>query len=114
MKTTTILISQSPLKTVRATEALRMGVGLTLCGDSVQVLFIGDGVYSLLKTEPGRLGMAEYIRHIETLRQLGHRLFAERESITERYRGDVSVAVELISRDDAARMLLESDSVIRY
>jgi sulfur relay (sulfurtransferase) DsrF/TusC family protein len=114
MKTTTIIISQSPLKTLRVAEALRMGVGLTLCGDAVQVLFLGDGVYSLLHTEPAGVGMPDYLRHVETLRQLRHRLFAERESIDERNLGQLSLNTEIISRDDAARLLLESDFVIRY
>ncbi len=113
MKTTTIIISQSPLKTLRVSEALRMGVGLTLCGDAVQVLFIGEGVYSLLQTSPQELGMPEYLRHVETLRQLHHRIMYEHESATER-RVEVSVEAEPLSREEAARVLLESDCVVRY
>ena len=58
--------------------------------------------------------MPEYLRHIETLRQLRHRIFAERESIIERGNPEIFVLAETISRDDAARLLLESDCVIRY
>lgn len=91
-----------------------MSVGLTLCGDEVRVLFVGDGVYSLLQTEPARVGMPEYLRHVETLRQLRHRILAERESIEERRMEKLSFPVELVSRGDVARLLLESDCVIRY
>jgi len=114
MKTTTVIISQSPLKTLRVAEALRMGVGLTLCGDKVQVLFMGDGIYSLLHTKPQDVGMPEYLRHIETLRQLRHRILVERESIMERGNPEISVPTEAVTRDEAARLLLESDCVIRY
>jgi sulfur relay (sulfurtransferase) DsrF/TusC family protein len=114
MKTTTILISQSPLKTLRVAEALRMGVGLTLCGNQVQALFIGDGIYSLLHTQPQEVGMPQYLRHIETLRQLRHRILVERESIIERGNPTITVPAEAVSRSDAARLLLESDCVIRY
>lgn len=114
MKTTTIIISQSPLKTLRVAEALRMGVGLTLCGDSVQTLFIDDGVYSLLRTEPGQLGMPEYVRHINTLRQLRHRVLAERESVEDRKLGQLAIPAELIPRAEAAGLILSSDCVIRY
>jgi sulfur relay (sulfurtransferase) DsrF/TusC family protein len=114
MKTTTIIISQSPLKTLRVAEALRMGVGLTLCGDSVQALFVDDGVYALLQTEPGRLGMPEYQRHLDTLRQLRHRIFAERESMANRGLDKLSVDAEILPRDEIGRLLLSSDCVIRY
>ncbi len=114
MKTTTVIISQSPLKTLRVAEALRMSVGLTLCGDAVQVLFMGDGVYTLLDTEPGKVGMPEYARHLETLKQLRHRLFAERESLDERHLDTIHHRAEIISRAESARVLLASDCVIRY
>jgi sulfur relay (sulfurtransferase) DsrF/TusC family protein len=114
MKTTTIIISQSPLKSLRAAEALRMGVGLTLCNDAVQVLFEGDGVYAFLQTEPGRIGMPEYSRHLETLRQLGHRIFTERESLGERGVSQLAFEADIIPRSEVARLLLASDFVIRY
>lgn len=114
MKTTTVIISQSPLKTIRIAEALRMSVGLTLCEDAVQVLFLGDGAYTLLDTEPARLGMSDYSRHLETLVQLKHRLFAERESLDERGLEKISDNVEIIPRNEVARLLLDSDCVIRY
>jgi sulfur relay protein TusB/DsrH len=114
MKTTTVIISQSPLKTLRVAEALRMSVGLTLCGDSVQVLFMSDGVYALLETEPSKVGMPEYARHMKTLKQLKHRLFAVRESLNQRGLDTVCHNVEILSNSESARLLLASDSVIRY
>jgi sulfur relay (sulfurtransferase) DsrF/TusC family protein len=114
MKTTTVIISQSPLKTIRITEALRMSVGLTLCDEAVQVLFVGDGVYTLLDTEPAQLGMPDYSRHLETLIQLKHRLFAERESLDERALGKISDDVEIIPRNEVAKLLLATDCVVRY
>ncbi len=114
MKTTTLIISQPPLGTLRIAEALRMGVGLTLCGDAVQILFVGDGVYTLLGTEPKRIAAPEYSRHIETLKELGHSLYAERESLEERGIDGMTHEAQIIDRAEVAGLLLESDSVIRY
>jgi sulfur relay (sulfurtransferase) DsrF/TusC family protein len=114
MKTTSVIISQSPLKTLRVAEALRMSVGLTLCDDRVQVLFMADGVYTLLDTKPETVGMPEYSRHIETLRQLNHRLFAEREALNERAIAEIRPEAEVVSRMELAQLLLDSDCVIRY
>jgi len=114
MKTTTVIISQTPLNTLRVAEALRMSVGLTMCDDAVQVLFIEDGVYALLQTEPGRVSMPEYSRHIETLGQLGHRIFAERESLAERGIECMNHEAQVITRAEVAALLLGSDGIIRY
>ena len=114
MKTTSVIISQSPLKTLRVAEALRMSVGLTLCGDKVQVVFMADGVYALLNTKPERIGMPEYSRHIETLKQLNHRLFAEREALDERSLDEIRPEAEIVLRMELAQLLLDSDCVIRY
>jgi len=114
MKTTTVIISQTPLNTLRVAEALRMSVGLTLCDDAVQVLFIEDGVYALLQTEPGRVSMPEYSRHIKALGQLGHRIFAERESLAERGIECMNHEAQVITRAEVAALLLGSDGIIRY
>ena len=113
-KTTTIIISQAPLKTLRVFEALRMGVGLTLCNDAVQVLFVDDGVYAFSLTEPDKVAMPEYARHIETLKQLGHRICAERESLSERGIDQPSFDPEIVSRSEVPGLLLDCDGVIRY
>lgn len=113
MKTTTIIISRAPLKSLRVSEALRMGVGLTLCDDAVQVLFVGDGVYALLATDSESVAMPEYTRHIETIKQLGHRICAERESLDERGIETPNHEPEIISRDEVPALLLDSDGVIR-
>ena len=113
-KTTTIIISRPPLGSLRVSEALRMGVGLTLCDDAVQVLFTDDGVYALLETEPENVAMPEYGRHIDMLKQLGHRIFAERESLEERGIGKPAHEPEILSRAEAAELLAAADGVIRY
>ena len=114
MKTTTVIISQAPLASLRVFEALRMSVGLTLRDDAVQVLFIDDGVYALLHTEPGGVAMSEYTRHIETLKQLGHRICAERESLAERGIDRPAYEAEVVPREEVPALLLNSDGVIRY
>jgi len=91
-----------------------MSVGLTLCDDAVQVLFFGDGVYTLLQTDPAHVGLPEYSRHIEALKELGHGLYAERESLNERGLEKVGYETEIIPGAEIARLLTESNFVIRY
>lgn len=91
-----------------------MSVGLTLCDDAVRVIFVGDGVYALLHTEPAQVGIPEYSRHVETLKQLGHGIYAEQESLKERGLDRISFEPEVVPRAEVARLLLTSDCVIRY
>ena len=91
-----------------------MGVGLTLCDDAVRVLFVDDGVYALLKADPDKVAMPEYMRHIETIKELGHHIYAERESLDERGVEDPAHAPEIVSREEALALILEGDGVIRY
>ncbi len=114
MKSTIVIISQPPLATLRVAEGLRTCVGLTLCDGAAHALFIDDGVYALLKTEPERVAMPEYARHIETLKELGHRLYVERESLEERGIEPASCGAEIIPRANIAALLLDSDAVIRF
>jgi hypothetical protein len=51
---------------------------------------------------------------LETLRQLGHRIFTERESLGERGINRLAFEAEVIPRGEVARLLLASDFVIRY
>jgi len=91
-----------------------MGVGLTLRNDAVQVLFIDDGVFALLQTDPDQVAMPEYARHIETLKQLGHRICAEHESLAERGIERPSFEPEIVPRGDVPALLLDCDGVVRY
>lgn len=91
-----------------------MSVGLTLCDDAVQVVFVGDGVYAFLDTQPGRIGMPEYSRHMETLKELGHTLYAEKESLEERRLDRISLKIKIVPRTQVARLLLAGDCVVRY
>jgi hypothetical protein len=45
---------------------------------------------------------------------LKHRLFAERESLDERALGKISDDVEIIPRNEVAKLLLATDCVVRY
>jgi hypothetical protein len=67
-----------------------------------------------LETESKTVAMPEYVRHIETLKQLGHRICAESESLSERGIDQPSFDPEIVSRGEVPGLLLDCDGVIRY
>ncbi|MBI2875264.1 MAG: DsrE family protein [Candidatus Tectomicrobia bacterium] len=113
-KRISILIRKTPFNTARNSEALRMGLGLTLRDDRVQLLFVEDGVYSLIEAHPELIGSPGLRRHLETLQELDCPLIAEKESLDQRRLNPPPPPIEVRSRQEVALLLAQSDIVISY
>jgi tRNA 2-thiouridine synthesizing protein C len=113
-KMISVILRKAPFRTVKNTEALRMSLGLTLRDDKVQVIFLEDGVYTLLKTSPEAIDSPSLARHIETLQGLDSLFIAELESLEERGIKELSIPVEIKTRAEIAGLLTQSDVVIAY
>lgn len=113
-----VLVHKSPFNTIRNSEGLRMAVGLTLEEDNkVTVVFVKDGVFLLGGVDPERIQSGTVKKHLETLRLLGHRLVAERESMEERGINPPeasAVKVDILSRHEVIKILSEANRVIPW
>ena len=114
MKEVTVVIRKSPFNTLRNSEALRMSVGLTLAENRVRVIFVDDGVYTLLPTSPEVIGSPMLRKHLEMLRLLGCPRLAEEESLEERGLKTLGYEVEIKPRMEIARLIAGSDVVIPW
>jgi sulfur relay (sulfurtransferase) DsrF/TusC family protein len=114
MKQVAVVIRQAPFNTCRNSEALRMTVGLTLAENAIAVIFGGDGVYTLLPTQPVLIGSLEIDKHLETLQLLNVRLIAEQESLHERHLSQLKWTVERLPRCEIAQLLAESEAIVCY
>ncbi|MDW8367271.1 MAG: DsrE family protein [Abditibacteriales bacterium] len=113
-KRITVVVRKSPFNSVRNAEALRMSVGMTLGDHTVQVVFMGDGVYTLLPVQPQEVGMPEVGKHLETLRMLRARLVVEKEAAEQRGLTQLKYRPEFLSRAEIGKLLAESDLVVPY
>lgn len=91
-----------------------MTVGLTLADNAIAVVFGGDGVYTLLPTQPSLIGSLDIDKHLETLQLLNVRLIAEQESLDERHLSQLKWDVERLPRRQIAQLLAESEAVVCY
>ncbi len=91
-----------------------MSVGLTLADNDVTVVFLGDGVYTLLAIKPERLGSPEVAKHLETLKMMGCRLVAEEEALRDRKLGELAWPVERLPEAEIAGLLASAEAVITY
>lgn len=63
-----VLIRESPFRSNRVSELLRMSVGLTIAdGNNVSLFFLGDGVKALGPGNPEEAGMKLVEKHLKTL-----------------------------------------------
>ncbi len=110
-----VIIHRPPFNTLRNSEGLRMSVGLTLEEDNkVTVLFTGDGVCLLRRTDPGLIESGIIYKHLDALRLLGHRVVAEEESLDERGISELGANPDILPRERVIEMLANADRVIPW
>lgn len=114
MSKVSVILRGAPFGTRRPAEALRMSVGQTLADNEVRLIFAGDSVYILGDVNPSLIGGGAVQRPLETLRMLGHAIYAEAESLDERGVTPAVPGVERIPRARIAELLAESDVTIAW
>lgn len=91
-----------------------MSLGLTLTDNKVTVVFVEDGVYLPVSPAPEAIGYRDVERHIETLKEVGCELIAEKESLRKRGLLDQRVEVNICSRREIHQIIEQSDRVIAF
>lgn len=109
-----VIIRSSPMNDLRVSEGLRMSVGLTLSEDKVQVFFLDEGVYVLLGVKPEKVGLPQVEKHLSTLKALGCKLVAEKESLDERGIESPKYSPQIVTQNELSGMVALSDVVITY
>lgn len=104
-----ITFNRAPFGSVHYTEGLRAAVGVTsgIDENTVDVVFLGDGVYFTL-ADVDRSDTALYLG---TLAKLGYALKVERESLTARGIAEQNLArdVEVIGREQVLDLIRQAD-----
>lgn len=114
MSRVSVIIRRSPFNTFHSPEGLRMAVGQVLSDHAVTVVFVEDGVYALLDTQPETIGAGDIAKPIEMLHALGHCLIAEEESLKERGVDRLHYPVQVRSRADIADLIARSEVVVPW
>ena len=114
MKKITVIVRNLPMNTRRNAEALRMSVGLTLCGDKVTVVFMDDGVYSATPAKPELVGAPTLKKEFEALPIMKCTMLADGPSLEKRGIKNPVPNVKVAERDEIVRMITESDIVIPF
>ena len=109
-----VTFNHAPYGSIFYTEGLRAAVGVTSGIDehTVDVLYLGDGVYFALKD----LDRRDSAKYLATLASFGAKLRVEREALAERgiEEGDLAEDVEVIDRRQALELVRRADLTIDF
>jgi sulfur relay (sulfurtransferase) DsrF/TusC family protein len=107
-----VLITTRPFGKIFAAEGWRAAVGMFGMDHTPQLLFIGDGVYGLMKNQD--------IMHIRmfksTFESFDGRICVSKKSIEERNisRDEIFENVEILGEDDVAKSFVENEIVLTF
>ena len=107
-----ILVNSKPFGKIIAAEGWRAAVGMFGMDHESQLLFIGDGVYGLMKdqdTLPIRMFKS-------TFESFDGRVCASKKSLEERNiaPSEIFETVEILNEEDVAKTLVENEVLITF
>ncbi len=111
-KSVLVLVTNKPFGKIIAAEGWRAAVGMFGMDHQSQLLFIGDGVYGLMKDQE--------IMHIRmfksTFESFDGRICASKKSLEERNISmeEIFENVEVFEEDDIAKAFIENDIVLTF
>ncbi len=107
-----VLVTNKPFGKIIAAEGWRAAVGMFGMDHQSQLLFIGDGVYGLIKNQD--------IMHIRmfksTFESFDGRICASKKSLEERNISteEIFENVEVFEEDDIAKAFIENEIVLTF
>ena len=113
-----LVIKSPPYGTSMAAEGFRIATAMIAMDVLPQLLFIDDGVHCLLRDQrPEAAGLNSYYERLKTLADLVG-LYAVRDSMAKRDLKaidlDEGFNVKLLSIDEAAKLIMENETVITF
>ena len=113
-----LVIRSSPYGSLMAAEGFRIATAMIAMDVLPQLLLIDDGVYCALENQkPETAGLNPHYERLRTLADLVG-LYAVRDSMAKRNLKiidlDESLNVNLLSIDEAAKLIVENETVMAF
>jgi len=113
-----LVIKSSPYGSLVAAEGFRIATAMVAMDILPKLLFMDDGVHYLLKNQrPAAAGLHSNYERLKTLADLVG-LYALRDSMVKRnlkiVEFDESFNVELLSKDEVAKLIMENKTVMAF
>ncbi|MHB9033065.1 MAG: sulfurtransferase complex subunit TusC [Anaerolineae bacterium] len=113
-----VLMRKAPYGSVYTAEGLRSMMGIAVFGADIDVIFIDDGVYALIKGQnPTKLDMKPLGDGFPGLSEFGiNRFWVHDESLAERglNQADLVLDVQVVSSAQIADILAQANKVLPF
>ncbi len=108
----TIIIRKPPYGSLNTEEAIRLAVGCTIGDHSINLIFLGDGIYTLLlNQEPDLIKQKDVFKDFELLRMTNAGFYVYEKDLKERKIGDIPPFFNKVDLAEIDRVIEESDFV---
>ena len=113
-KKVAVVVRTGPFNTLKSVEAFRMGVGLTLEGNHVDILLMDDGVWNALRATSGQLERPDAEQFIRSLEICGIGAYVDSERLPSAYHPKIREGIGRKTKKELVRMIDQAEVVIPY
>lgn len=113
-KKVAVILRHSPFNTLKSVEAFRLGIGLTLEGNRVELLLMEEGVWNALFMESGLLGRPDVDQFIQTMELCGVSGYVDSEALPPPYHPKIRGEFKKKTRGELLQIIDQADIVIPF
>ncbi len=114
MKNVALIVRSTPFNTLRYAEALRIGVGQTLCDNRVSIFLMDQGAWNALEIHPGKVRRPDISESLDLLSPLKIHCFVDAESLEGIPVKTIAPHVEVIQREEVWDRIRKADVVMNF
>jgi sulfur relay (sulfurtransferase) DsrF/TusC family protein len=113
-KNIAVIIRHSPLNTIRSVEAFRLGIGLTLEGNRVDLFLMENGAWNALSISPNSLQRPDVDQFIQSMELCGVKGYVDSIELPPTYLLQIRKEFQIRSKEEMFRIIRQADVVIPF
>jgi sulfur relay (sulfurtransferase) DsrF/TusC family protein len=113
-KKVAVIIRTSPFNTLKSVEAFRLGIGLTLEGNKVDLLLMEKGVWNSLSGQSRSLERPDVDQFIQSMELCGVNGFVDSETLPTSYHSRIRGEFQKKTKEELLQMIHQADIVVPF
>ncbi|MBI1821183.1 MAG: DsrE family protein [Nitrospirae bacterium] len=113
-KNVAVIVRTSPFNTLKSVEAFRMGVGLTLEGNHVDILLMEEGVWNAIPASSRKIERPDPDQFIQSLEICGIGAYVDTERLPAVFHPKIREGIRGKTKKELVQMIKTAEVVISY
>lgn len=113
-KQVAVIIRTSPFNTLKSVEAFRLGIGLTLAGNRVDLLLMEEGVWNALFANSSLLNRPDANQFIQSMELCGVNGYVDVGNLPASYHQNIRREFQKKTKEDMFNIIHKADIVVPY